>query len=442
VKTVRSLVAAVACTLVCVVPSAAAVAATPSVTVTDPSGDVKNGTGTVVAEPRADIVSASSGADAHSSVFTVTVQTVNDPLSDPNWVHSDTGAKWTIDTNYDSHVDYVASFYRIGGNLQTKMVDGALLPKFVCFGTASYDGASTYTASFPSSSCPHLQSYQWRAEMDYDLAPSSPQNVVRDIAPDVTGAAPTPAHRTGYWMLGADGKLYEFGNTPHFGPVPLTGTFAAALTARPDGTGVWVVDYRGDVFAYGRATYQGGGPALRPGESVTTISATPSGHGYWLFTTLGRVFSYGDAKPHGDLSHLALFGPIIASVGMRDGNGYYMVGSDGGIFAFGSARFYGSMGGHRLDGRIVGISPTPTGHGYWLVGQDGGVFSFGDSKFRGSMGGKPLWQPMNGLVAFGDGYLMVASDGGVFDFSSKPFLGSLGGHRLSGPIIGITAFTT
>jgi hypothetical protein len=58
------------------------------------------------------------------------------------------------------------------------------------------------------------------------------------------------------------------------------------------------------------------------------------------------------------------------------------------------------------------------------------------------MGGKPLWQPMNGLVAFGDGYLMVASDGGVFDFSSKPFLGSLGGHRLSGPIIGITAFTT
>jgi hypothetical protein len=100
------------------------------------------------------------------------------------------------------------------------------------------------------------------------------------------------------------------------------------------------------------------------------------------------------------------------------------------------------MGGRRLDGRIVGISPTPGGHGYWLVGEDGGVFAFGDADFRGSMGGKPLWKPMNGLVAFGNGYLMVASDGGVFDFSTKPFLGSLGGQSLSASIIGIAAFST
>jgi hypothetical protein len=57
------------------------------------------------------------------------------------------------------------------------------------------------------------------------------------------------------------------------------------------------------------------------------------------------------------------------------------------------------------------------------------------------MGGKPLAQPMNGLVAYGNGYLMVASDGGVFDFSTKPFLGSLGGRPLSGPILGIAAFS-
>ncbi len=420
----RLFVVASACALVFGLTAQAAVAASPSVTVTDPTGDVT--------DMHADIVSASSGADSHSSVFTLSVQ---DPTDPSGWDNDGaTGAIWKIDTNYNGRNDYIASMFRLNDKVQAVMIDAQL--KLVCKGSANYDGVR-YKASFTSTSCPRLRSYQWSAEMDYD--PGGGASVVKDFAPNGAVSAPTPESRTGYWMLGGDGKLYNFGNASHF---KFAQPFAAAMTARRNGTGVWVTDFFGNVHTYGHATYQGGHPALRSGEFVTTISATPSARGYWLFTNLGRVFKFGDAKKHGDLSNVALTGPIIASVATRDGNGYYMVGSDGGIFAFGSAKFHGSMGGKRLDGRIVGIAPTPKGHGYWLVGEDGGVFAFGDANFRGSMGGKPLAKPMNGLVAFGNGYLMVASDGGVFDFSTKPFSGSLGGQALSAPIIGIAAFAT
>src|SRR5207253_10579562 len=146
----------------------------------------------------------------------------------------------------------------------------------VCYGTPIYDsGSGTYSASF-ASGCPHLQSYQWSAEMDYDRGGGAA--LLKDFAPDVNPAPPTPASRTGYWMLGGDGKLYDFGNAPHFGSA---GNFAAAVTATRDGTGAWVVDFFGNVHWYGHATYQGGHPALRSGEFVTTISATPTAKGYW-----------------------------------------------------------------------------------------------------------------------------------------------------------------
>src|SRR5437588_11833843 len=143
VKPVRSLVAAVVCALVCVVPSAAAVAATPSVTVPDGSGDN--------VDARVHILSASSGADAHSSIFTVTIQTPTDPRpgGDGNWDNPNTGGKWNIDTNYDGQFDYVASVVRASGTLKAVMLDAHLNP--VCYGTPIYDsGSGTYSASFAS----------------------------------------------------------------------------------------------------------------------------------------------------------------------------------------------------------------------------------------------------------------------------------------------------
>jgi hypothetical protein len=403
-----------------------ALRASPSVTVNDPSNDVT--------DPRGDILSASSGADSTTAIFTARIQTATNPNTEGDWA-GDTGAVWLVDTNYNDALDYIVVYLRLGGNVVVRVYDGNL--RRLCSGTASYNG-TTYTARL-GSSCPRLRSYQWTVEFDYDDTPSGPDNDTQvDHAPQATTAPPTPLHRTGYWMLGADGKLYNFGNASKFNGA--SGGATAAVT-RPSGTGVWITNAAGRVSVRGTARYEGGSPALRFGEFVSSISVLPNGRGYWLFTNLGRVFRYGDAKFYGDMRNVQLSGPIVASVATANGKGYYMVGSDGGIFSFGNAKFRGSMGGTPLVKPVVGIAPTPDNKGYWLVASDGGVFAFGSAKFRGSMGGTALFKPVNGLVAFGNGYLMVASDGGVFTFSNKPFLGSLGGQTLSAPIIGITAFS-
>lgn len=246
---------------------------------------------------------------------------------------------------------------------------------------------------------------------------------------------PPPDPGSGYWMLGANGSVYAFGDAPTSGSA--SGP-TVAITARADGRGYWTVDAFGDVSHFGTAAAHGGNPSLRLGETVSTISSTRSGNGYWLFTNRGRAFAYGDAHFYGDMSRTVLNGPIVASVATPAGHGYYMIGSDGGVFSFGDAHFHGSTGSMRLNRPIVGIAPTPDNRGYWLVASDGGVFAF-NAAFHGSMGATHLNKPVNGLVAFGNGYLMVASDGGVFDFSNKAFVGSLANNPPLAPIIGIAA---
>lgn len=253
-----------------------------------------------------------------------------------------------------------------------------------------------------------------------------------------------PKTKSGYLMLGANGTVYPFGNSPRLGSAVYAswngGVRAAAITVRSNGTGYWIVDTQGGVRAFGSAKFLGQRPRLKRGEVISTLAATPTGNGYWLFSNRGRAVAYGDARHFGDKNGKPLNGPIIASAATPTGKGYFMVASDGGVFTFGDARFRGSTGNKRLNKPVVGLSPTPSNKGYWLVASDGGVFTFGDANFRGSMGGTRLAKPVNGLVPFGKGYLMVASDGGVFNFSEKPFFGSLGANPPSAPVIGIAAF--
>jgi hypothetical protein len=265
-------------------------------------------------------------------------------------------------------------------------------------------------------------------------------------APMTTTTAPTTTttstkdpgveRRSGYWMLGADGRVYAFGNAHAFGNAAGP---SVAIAIRHGGSGYWITDGEGNVSAFGAARAHGGRPALGAGEHVSAISATATGNGYWLFTNLGRAFPYGVAHGYGDMSGTHLNGSIVASVATPTGHGYYMVGSDGGVFSFGDARFHGSTGNIRLNQPVVGISSSPDNAGYWLVAGDGGVFAFA-APFRGSMGSAHLNRPADGLVAYGDGYLLGASDGGVFNFSDRSFLGSLAEDPPSAPIIGITAF--
>jgi hypothetical protein len=255
----------------------------------------------------------------------------------------------------------------------------------------------------------------------------------------------TPA-KSGYWMIGTDGKVYAFGDAPSLGaPAGLLGS-AQAVDLEPtrSGAGYWVVDDLGRVYAYGDAPVLGNvDPArLAPGEKAISLSATKNGHGYWIFTTKGRVLPFGDAVFYGDMSAVRLNGPVIDSIPTATGNGYYMVGSDGGIFSFGDAVFHGSMGGQHLNAPVQSLVPTADGTGYWLVASDGGIFAF-DAPFKGSLGNIKLNKPITGMVRYGDGYLMVAEDGGVFDFSGSPngFKGSLGSNPPSHPIGSVAAMS-
>ncbi|HEY4410501.1 MAG TPA: hypothetical protein VGO87_11525 [Acidimicrobiia bacterium] len=246
--------------------------------------------------------------------------------------------------------------------------------------------------------------------------------------------------RSGYWMLGSDGKVFPFGDAKSMGDASTAlpaGNKAMHIEPTPTAAGYWIVNDDGAVYAYGDAQNLGNVNVADLGqhEKVTSLSATPSGKGYWIFTTKGRVFTFGDAQSFGDMGKVNLNGAIQSSIPTPSGKGYFMVGSDGGVFAFGDALFKGSMGATKLNQPVQSLVPTRTGQGYWLVASDGGIFAFGDAAFKGSMGATKLNKPVVGMVRYGDGYLMVAADGGIFDFSSKPFVGSLGDNPPAKPIV-------
>jgi hypothetical protein len=247
------------------------------------------------------------------------------------------------------------------------------------------------------------------------------------------------AKGVGYWMVGADGKVYEFGQAKNMGGAALPpGVEAVDLEPTPSGHGYWVADSTGGVYAFGDARYLGGPDSLAVArdEHVTSLSATPSGNGYWMFTDKGKVLTFGDAAHFGDMARVRLNGPVLDSIPTPSGKGYYMVASDGGIFAFGDAKFFGSMGDRKLNAPVQSLVPDGDGAGYWLVASDGGIFAF-ESVFRGSMGSTRLNRPVTGMVRFGDGYLMVGEDGGIFNFSSSDFYGSLGSNPPARPIVSV-----
>jgi sugar lactone lactonase YvrE len=253
------------------------------------------------------------------------------------------------------------------------------------------------------------------------------------------GDPPPASSRSGYWMVGAGGRVYAFGDAPHLGDAD-TSTEAVDLEPTPSGNGYWVVTAGGEVSAFGDARPLGDARAgsLFVGEAVTSLSSTTSGDGYWLFTSRGRVLPFGDARFHGDMSATRLNGPVLDSVPTPSGEGYYMVASDGGIFTFGDARFLGSMGNRELNAPVQSMVPDGDGRGYWLVASDGGIFAF-EAPFRGSMGAVRLNAPITGMVRFAEGYLMVGEDGGIFNFSDRPFEGSLGAHPPARPIVAVAA---
>ena len=168
---------------------------------------------------------------------------------------------------------------------------------------------------------------------------------------------------------------------PHNTPV-------VGIAATPDGRGYWLVGADGGVFTFGDAVFAGSMAGRPHNAPVVGIAATPDGRGYWLVGADGGVFTFGDATSAGSMAERLQNAPVVGMAATPDGRGYWLVGADGRVYPFGDAAFAGSLAGRPLAGPVTAIaapgeppeSPAPAAdQGYWLVSRGGQVSGFGDT---------------------------------------------------------------
>src|SRR5438309_1305089 len=75
-------------------------------------------------------------------------------------------------------------------------------------------------------------------------------------------------------------------------PKPVVG-----MAATPDGGGYWLVTADGRIFNFGDANAYGSPAASAQSlaRPAVAMAATPNGRGYWVATADGRVFAFGNA---------------------------------------------------------------------------------------------------------------------------------------------------
>ncbi|HEY2429369.1 MAG TPA: right-handed parallel beta-helix repeat-containing protein, partial [Acidimicrobiales bacterium] len=302
----------------------------------------------------------------------------------------------------------------ISGNTMSNQFFGVWIGGQVTGTGISANNISTTPGGFPVFTEPRPEQGYWVAGSDAKVEAfgdaTSPTllagSAVKATAP-VVGLAPS-RDRAGYWLASSDGNVYPVGDASIVPPgpssLPASHVTPAApvvgITATPpmhgfgnpgtNGVGFWLVGKDGGVYNFGDAQFFGSTGALHLNAPIVGMAPTGDGLGYWLVASDGGVFAFGDAVFAGSMGGKHLNAPIVGMAPSASGHGYYLVASDGGIFSFGDATFVGSTGAMRLAQPIVGMSTSGFGPGYWLVAADGGVFTFGDAHFFGSAAGKAV----------------------------------------------------
>jgi len=219
----------------------------------------------------------------------------------------------------------------------------------------------------------------------------------------------------GYWTVAADGTVtsvdgapflgdtYTYGITGLSGPHPLNAPIVG-MAPTANGQGYWLVAADGGVFNFGNATFHGsvytygitGLSGPHPlNAPIVAIVPSPSGGGYLLIGADGGTFDFGTVRFYGSVYTYGITGlsgphplnaPIVGGELTPDGGGYYLVGADGGVFNFGDASFAGStydlgytgLGGpNPLPAPITSFMESPSGTGYDVLAADGDVITLG-----------------------------------------------------------------
>jgi hypothetical protein len=316
------------------------------------------------------------------------------------------------------------------------------------------------------------------------------------VVPDGTGTVSIQG--TNDFGTGSQTATFTYTSPTNPSPTnPSPPTTPVVVSTPPQATprhGYWLVGADGGIFSYGDANFYGSTGNLHLNRPVVGITPTADRGGYWLVATDGGIFAFGDSRFYGSIPGLgispagtgtarSLNAPIVGMVPSTDGGGYFMVASDGGVFAFGNAKFAGSCPGiGGCDGTAVAVLPDSTGNGYWLVTNSGNIYSFGDATYHGAPGpqaspvtsavrtpdGNGYWilhangvvdgygdaadygslangatsttNPANAIFATGDGggYWVATASGNVVPFGDAPADGNLTGTHINAPIIAAT----
>jgi hypothetical protein len=259
----------------------------------------------------------------------------------------------------------------------------------------------------------------------------------------VLRAPATASGTSGYWLAGADGGVFNFGQAAFHGSAGSVGLNnpIVGFVPTPTAAGYWMVASDGGIFAFGDAAFlgsMGGKPLNRP---ISAMAAAAGGKGYWLVASDGGVFAFGEAPFYGSLAGENLSKPIVDFAATPTGRGYWMTTSDGQVYGFGDAAYYGSVSeAVDLHKRIQALAPTPSGHGYWLVAADGGIFAFGDAGYYGAAAGKTEKRVVDiTATATGGGYYLVTANGQVLPFGDATNYGDASESDLNNKIVAMSA---
>jgi len=172
----------------------------------------------------------------------------------------------------------------------------------------------------------------------------------------------------GAWTFNESGLVHSAGAAGRYGDVvnlELASPIVAGA-ATPSGFGYYLLGADGGVFAFGDAQFRGSVPQSLPGVELggelVSIVVTESGHGYWLVAEDGGVFAFGDASFRGSVPgalgpDATLAAPITDMISY--GDGYLMIAADGGAFVFSDDPFLGSLGATSPTVDVVAIASLP-----------------------------------------------------------------------------------
>ena len=405
-----------------------------SVSLGDASGDTQPS-----AVPQADITSSTATFKPGEIAFTLVTAAPEDPRTSPNWANPGTKLSWLIRTTsaapgYDYELRYQMSNGALVGNVFSAADPGQPL----CGATKVDYSGHTYRASIDPACIGRPGSLSFAATMAYQ---NGGPDIITDGPDNGTYSAVLTRPKLGYWLVGRDGGIFAFGDSPFSGSTggmhlnqPIVG-----MASNPVGTGYWFVASDGGIFAFGDAGFFGSTGSMKLNKPIVGMAPTQTGQGYYLVASDGGIFAFGDAKFRGSTGAMKLNKPIVGMATTPNGRGYWLVASDGGIFAFGNgADFFGSTGSIKLAQPIVGMAATNSNKGYWFVAADGGIFSFGDAaSFTPKLGGSPVTGVS--VAPDGDGLWVTRASGEVNGYGSVPSLGSLPSAPAQ-PIMGVATF--